>query len=108
MCIEAPGRIVAIDAAGAVVELSGRRRRASTLLFPDARVGDWVTVAAGTIVDRLSAAEAAEIRSILDHARLPHDGRTDAQESGADRHAAGRTATAVDHTDGPAHQRSTR
>jgi hydrogenase assembly chaperone HypC/HupF len=73
MCIEAPGRIVAVDSSGALVEMDGRRRRASTWLVPDAAVGDWVTVAAGTIVNRFSAAEAADIASILDGARLSHD-----------------------------------
>ena len=108
MCIEAPGRIVAIDAVGAVVELSGRRRRASTLLLPDARVGDWVTVAAGTIVDRLSAAEAAEIHSILGQARLADDGRRLHEPSGPDGSASSPTPAGVDGTGRPAHDRSTR
>ena len=69
MCIEDPGRVVAIDELGAVVDTAGRRRRASTLLLPDVAVGDWVTVAAGTIVDRLRPEEAAEIQTILDLAR---------------------------------------
>jgi hydrogenase assembly chaperone HypC/HupF len=65
MCIGFPGVIVAIDAFGAVVETDGRRRRASTLFLPDIAVGDWVAVAAGTIVERLDPAEAAEIRDLL-------------------------------------------
>lgn len=69
MCIEDPGRVVAIDDLGAIVDTAGRRRRASTLLLPDIAVGDWVTVAAGTIVDRLRPEEAAEIQTILDVAR---------------------------------------
>jgi hydrogenase assembly chaperone HypC/HupF len=69
MCIEDPGRVVAVDELGAVVDTAGRRRRASTLLLPDVAVGDWVTVAAGTIVDRLQPEEAAEIQGILDLAR---------------------------------------
>lgn len=69
MCIEDPGRVVAIDDLGAIVDTAGRRRRASTLLLPDITVGDWVTVAAGTIVDRLRPEEAAEIQTILDVAR---------------------------------------
>jgi hydrogenase assembly chaperone HypC/HupF len=68
MCIDDPGRVVALDELGAIVETPARRRRASTLLLPDVAVGDWVTVAAGTIVDRLTAEEAAEIREILDRA----------------------------------------
>ena len=72
MCIDDPGRVVAIDSFGAIVETAARRRRASTLFLPDVSVGDWVTVAAGTIVDRLTGEEAAEIRLILDRAAERH------------------------------------
>ena len=65
MCISFPGRVSAIDEAGAVVVTEGRARRASTLYLPDIAVGDWVTVAAGTIVERLDPAEAAEIERLL-------------------------------------------
>jgi hydrogenase maturation factor len=69
MCIDDPGIVVGLDADGAIVETAGRRRRASTFLVPDIRIGDPVTVAAGTIVDRLDPAEAREIRRILATAR---------------------------------------
>jgi hydrogenase expression/formation protein HypC len=65
MCIAFPGQVVALDAAGAVVETEGRRRRASVLLLPEIAVGDWVTVAAGTIVDRLEPAEVLQIQTLL-------------------------------------------
>lgn len=65
MCIGFPGRVVELDAAGAVVETEGRRRRASTLFLPDIAVGDWVGVAAGTIVERLEPDEVAEIEKLL-------------------------------------------
>ena len=65
MCIAFPGLVVDVDPAGAVVETDGRRRRASTVFLPDIAVGDWVTVAAGTVVDRLHPDEAAEINRIL-------------------------------------------
>ena len=71
MCIGYPGRVVAIDASGAAVETQGRLRRASTLVLPDVRVGDWVTVAAGTIVERLTPQDAAWIRDRLDAAQDP-------------------------------------
>ena len=71
MCISFPGQVIGVDASSAVVDSDGRRRRASTLLYPDVAVGDWVAVAAGTIVDRLSATEAAEFQQILDQARAP-------------------------------------
>jgi hydrogenase assembly chaperone HypC/HupF len=79
MCIDDPGRVIAVDELGAIVETPARRRRASTLFLPDVAVGDWVTVAAGTIVDRLTTTEAAEIREILDRAGEPgHRNETEA------------------------------
>lgn len=72
MCLELPGRIVELDAGVAVVDTDGRRVRASTLVVPDAAVGDWVIVVAGTIVDRLTPAEAAEIRATLIGAIAEH------------------------------------
>jgi hydrogenase expression/formation protein HypC len=65
MCIAFPGRVVAIEPSGALVETEGRLRRASTLLVEDLVIGDWVTVGAGTILARLEPAEAARIREIL-------------------------------------------
>ncbi|HSM38553.1 MAG TPA: HypC/HybG/HupF family hydrogenase formation chaperone, partial [Candidatus Limnocylindrales bacterium] len=68
MCLEFPGRITAVDAGGATVDTEGRLRRASTLLSPDVRGGAWVTVAAGTIIARLSDEDAAAIRRELNAA----------------------------------------
>jgi hydrogenase assembly chaperone HypC/HupF len=65
MCLAFPGRVVDLDVDGAIVETEGRRRRASTLFLPDVAVGDWVTVAGGTIVGRLEPEDAAEIQQIL-------------------------------------------
>jgi len=39
MCIAFPGRVVAIDPGGALVETEGRLRRASTLLVDDLAIG---------------------------------------------------------------------
>ncbi len=93
MCIAFPGRVVAIDAAGAVVETEGRRRRASTLLLTDIAVGDWVTVAAGTIVERLEPDEAIQIQDEL-HVAIALEigdrsaaGATDQGEGAPDVHA---------------------
>jgi len=69
MCLDFPAQVVGVDGNQAIVEADGRRRRASTLLMPDTVVGEWVYVAAGTIVDRLTAADAAQITAELTHAR---------------------------------------
>lgn len=65
MCLGFPGRVVDVDELGATVDTEGRRRRAATLLIPDLVPGDWVFVAAGTVVDRLDPDEAERIREIL-------------------------------------------
>lgn len=65
MCLGFPGRVTAIDVSGATIDTEGRQRRASTLLMPGLAVGDWVFVAAGTVIDRLEPAEAAHIRTTL-------------------------------------------
>jgi hydrogenase expression/formation protein HypC len=65
MCIAFPGLVVEVDPFGAVVETDGRRRRASTMFLPDIAVGDWVAVAAGTIVERLEPDQAADIQELL-------------------------------------------
>lgn len=65
MCLEFPGQVVALDAAGATIDTQGRRRRASTLLMPGLAIGDWVFVGAGTVIERLEPNEAARIRGTL-------------------------------------------
>ncbi len=65
MCLGFPGLVVEVDAAGATVDTEGRCRRASILFMPDIAVGEWVYVAAGTIVERLDETEARGIRATL-------------------------------------------
>ncbi len=71
MCIAFPGRVVVIDEAGAVVETEGRLRRASTIVVSDLVIGDWVTVAAGTVLARLEPGEAEAIRAMVRTASAP-------------------------------------
>ena len=54
-----------------MVETDGRLRRASTLLVDGLAVGDWVTVAAGTVLATLEPAEAAELQDLLRKATQP-------------------------------------
>lgn len=62
MCLDFPGRVIEVGTDYAVaVDCDGRLRRASTLLEPDLVIGDWVYVAAGTVVERLDDAQAQEI-----------------------------------------------
>ena len=68
MCHGVPGLVVAVDATGATIHTEGRSRRASTLLAPDLAVGEWVFVAAGTVIERLDPEEATFIRTHLERA----------------------------------------
>jgi hydrogenase assembly chaperone HypC/HupF len=76
MCVTAPGQVVEVDADGAIVDTGGVRRRASTLVVPDAVAGDWVMVGAGTILRRLDPVEAGSIAETITSAiadsRRPH------------------------------------
>jgi hydrogenase assembly chaperone HypC/HupF len=85
MCIAFPGRVLAIEDAGAVVEVDGRRRRASTLLQPGVGVGDWVLVGAGNVLRRLEADEAGELIRTLTAARASTDARLAAPSPGGHR-----------------------
>ena len=81
MCIAFPGRVVSIDRTGAVIETEGRLRRASTLVVTDLAIGDWVTVAAGTVLARLDAGEAEEVRAMLLAASTSQDSSPSIQTS---------------------------
>lgn len=82
MCIAFPGRVLAIDEADAVVEIDGRRRRASLRMRTDVAVGDWVLVGAGSVLRRLDADEAAQIGSALSAAIASTDARLAAMTQG--------------------------
>ena len=63
MCLGYPALVldVDLDDAFATVVDRGRQRRASTLLLPETRAGDWVLVAAGTVVRRLEPDDAHQL-----------------------------------------------
>jgi hydrogenase assembly chaperone HypC/HupF len=68
MCLTLPAQVLEVGDGGATILLRGQRRRASTLVMPEVAAGDWVIVAAGTIVDRIDQAEAEELSAALDEA----------------------------------------
>jgi hydrogenase expression/formation protein HypC len=84
MCLVLPGRVLAIDGATAAVAFEGRVRRASLLLEPDVTVGDWVLVAAGTVLRRLEPDEALELADTIRAAVIATNARTatDARQGG--------------------------
>jgi len=70
MCLAVPAQIVEASESEAVVDLQGNRLRVSTVLTPEAALGDWVLVHAGFTITRLEEREALEtwdyLRQILD------------------------------------------
>lgn len=85
MCLILPAHIVAVDSTDAIVEVEGRRRRASLLLQPDVQVDDWVLVAAGTVLRRIDADEAHELSRILSTAMAATPARTTPHGQGGPR-----------------------
>jgi hydrogenase expression/formation protein HypC len=64
MCVAVPSLITAIDGTEADVDVGGISRRASLMLTPDARIGDYVLIHAGyaiSIVDREEAEATLEL-----------------------------------------------
>ncbi len=60
MCLAIPAKVIAIEDDMAVVELGGVTRRASLMLVPETKVGDYVLLHAGFAIQRLDEKEAQE------------------------------------------------
>ena len=64
MCVAAPGRIVDINSDTATVDYSGNKIKANKGIF-DAKIGDWVLVHAGLIIQVLPEDEAKNMNDIF-------------------------------------------
>ena len=60
MCLALPARIEERDGDEAWVALGDSRLKASLVMTPDARVGDWVLVHAGFAIQQVADEEALE------------------------------------------------
>ena len=47
MCLAIPCKVISIEDDMAVIEISGVQRKASLLLLPDVKIGDYVIIHAG-------------------------------------------------------------
>jgi hydrogenase expression/formation protein HypC len=65
MCLALPMRITAVDGSLATIVTAGLEQRASLMLVPDAKVGDYVLVHAGFAISVLDEAEANETLELL-------------------------------------------
>jgi hydrogenase expression/formation protein HypC len=66
MCIAIPGRVLGLDGERAEIDVLGARRRAATSVCPDVRVGDYVLLNAGLIIEILDRDEALANLALLE------------------------------------------
>jgi hydrogenase expression/formation protein HypC len=66
MCLAIPALIKSIDGSEAEVEIGGISRRASLLLTPEAKEGDYVLLHTGYAIDVIDDEEAEETLSLLE------------------------------------------
>lgn len=70
MCLAVPAKIIEKKDALALVELNGVRRNVSTMLLPEAAVGDFVLVHAGFAMQIVEQAEAEQTKEALREMRI--------------------------------------
>ncbi|MFC1979617.1 HypC/HybG/HupF family hydrogenase formation chaperone [Chloroflexota bacterium] len=62
MCVAIPYKVLEITGNGrAEIEVGGARHEVSTLLVPDAKIGDYVLVYLGSATTRIEEGEAIEV-----------------------------------------------
>lgn len=66
MCLAVPARLVECEGTQAVADLHGNRVQISTMLVPEAAVGDWVLVHAGFAIQRVAEETVRETFAILE------------------------------------------
>jgi hydrogenase expression/formation protein HypC len=66
MCIAIPGRVTGLEDRQAQVDVLGTPRSAGIALYPDVRVGDYVLLNAGLIVEILDPDEALANLALLE------------------------------------------
>lgn len=64
MCVASPGKIIEINGDTAVVDYSGNKTNAM-LGIVDAKIGDWVLVHAGLVIQVLPDDEAQYMRELF-------------------------------------------
>ncbi len=70
MCLAIPGTITNISDEQATIDYGGTTRRASVRLLPDVTVGDCVLVHAGFVIQKIDAAESAELEALMKEVEL--------------------------------------
>lgn len=65
MCLAIPARINTINGTEAEVEIGGITRKASLMLTPDARVGDYVLLHTGYAINIINQIEAEQTLALF-------------------------------------------
>jgi hydrogenase expression/formation protein HypC len=65
MCLAIPAKVKSIDGVEAEVEVGGVSRKASIMLTPEARVGDYVLLHTGYAINVIDEEEAQETLRIF-------------------------------------------
>jgi hydrogenase expression/formation protein HypC len=65
MCLAIPALIKSINGHQAIVDIDGVTREVSTMLTPEAKVGDYVLLHTGYAINVIDAAEAEETLKLL-------------------------------------------
>ena len=65
MCLAIPALVKSIDGFEAEVDLGGVSRRASIMLTPEAKVGDYILLHAGYAINVVDQSEAEETLKLL-------------------------------------------
>ena len=68
MCMSRPGRVVALRAGEAEVEINDRRTWFNALMTPEIEVGDWVLTHTGLVLSEISDADAAAANALFQEA----------------------------------------
>ena len=66
MCLAIPARVKSIDGVEAEVEIGGVSRKASIMLTPEAKVGDYVLLHTGYAINVIDEEEAQETLKIFE------------------------------------------
>jgi hydrogenase expression/formation protein HypC len=65
MCLAIPGKITAIDGSTAQVDIEGTVKKANITLLPDVKIGDYVLLHAGFVIERYDEEEAKKTLKLL-------------------------------------------
>ena len=66
MCLAIPARVKSIEGVEAEVEIGGVSRRASIMLTPEAKVGDYVLLHTGYAINVIDEEEAEETLKLFE------------------------------------------